>query len=361
MEVACREGLWREAVQQIAQGLAQRLEAARQLVEGPLEDCAGRACVIVAAAMDEALASLQRLNLSPEQRLGVAQVLWSIAGPWLGRGWLQTRAWTKPRGYAGDHELLAAIYHQRVADDPLGQLLDRYFQAQAAPQAVRNRMALASQWICQTVQDEWALSSRGSEPAESGSPSGVWSDRPQPRLPRRVKVALVGAATGLEVRQALTALPVHAREQLEVVLLDYDPVALADASRVLEGWLPEGQLHTVATNLARLPRRQAVWEHAPCDLMLIPGLLDYLDDTAAGALVAWGHAQLAPGGRLVVFQFAPQNPTRPYMEWIGDWRLIYRDRSQLAALAQQAGLPEHLCQIGAEPLGIDLFLSVVRQ
>ena len=367
MEVVCREAVWRQAVQQIGQALAQRLEAVHQRVENP--SAAGQdaseatiACeATVAAAMDEALAGLERLGLAPQQRTGATQMLWAIAGAWLRRGWLQTRAWTKPRGYAGDYELLAAIYQRQLCGDPLGRLLDGYFQAQAAPQAVRNRMALASQWIRQAAQAAFAPSVSAQGDRTESTVQGQLRPEASTASPtRRVKVALLGSATGLEVRQALAELPAGSRQRLELVLLDYDPAALEYAAAVLCGWLRPEQVHTVATNLARLPRRHAAWDHAPCDLMLIPGLLDYLDDAAAAALLAWGYEQLSKGGRLVAFQFAPHNPTRPYMEWIGDWWLIYRDQGALAALARHAGLDESICRIGAEPLGIDLFLSIER-
>lgn len=362
MEAVCRDAVWHGAAQAIAQTLAQKLEAARRSIHDAPAAGAEPTYAAVAAALDEALASFERLALPPHQRSAATQMLWSIAGPWLQCGWLQMRAWTKPRGYAGDYELLAAIVQHRLSDDPLGRLLDRYFQAQAAPQAVRNRMALASEWIRQTVQAaQPPVDPHPGPPSDAGSLHGVVVRSPHNRSPRRVKVAILGSATGLEVRQALAELPVSTRERLEVVLLDYDPAALAHACRVLSGWLPADQLHSMATNLARLPRRQPAWEHAPCDLVLIPGLFDYLEAPAAASLVAWGQAQLAVGGRLVAFQFAPHNPTRPYMVWIGDWRLIYRDRQELAALAWRAGLSERSFEIGAEPLGVILFLSVVRR
>jgi hypothetical protein len=368
MEAVCRGAVEHEAVRSIAQTLARRLEEARQLVEGQPATDAESAYAIVGAAIDEALSSLEQLQLPSSLRPPATKTLWSIAGDWLQRGWLQTRAWSKPRGYAGDYELLAAIFHHHLSHDPLGRLLDRYFQQQAAPRAVRNRMALAGQWIGQLLQPSWqpAGSHIGPEAPERCQrvpppcPPAFPSDQPCDRPQGRAKVAIVGSATGLEVRLALADLPATSREQLEVVLLDYDPAALAYAERVLSGWLPTGQLHTVATNLARLPKRQPVWEHAPCHLVLVPGLLDYLDEPAAAALVAWGAKQLAPGGRLIAFQFAPHNPTRPYMEWIGDWRLIYRDPGELAALARRAGLREQTMQIAAEPLGVNLFLSLVR-
>ncbi|HEX5498007.1 MAG TPA: hypothetical protein VFX03_02230, partial [Thermomicrobiales bacterium] len=49
-------------------------------------------------------------------------------------------------------------------------------------------------------------------------------------------------------------------------------------------------------------------------------------------------------------------PTRAYMEWIGNWYLIYRTSADLERLAAAAGIHPANFAIEAEKLGIDLFL-----
>src|SRR5688572_28014520 len=106
----------------------------------------------VRAALDDCLARLQPLGLvGPDNRLPSSE-LWNVAGELLTRGWLQNQARTKPRGYAGDYEMLARIYEKRLCDDPLGKLFDRYFQEEAAPRAVRNRMAMMTEWNVHAVR-----------------------------------------------------------------------------------------------------------------------------------------------------------------------------------------------------------------
>ena len=53
-------------------------------------------------------------------------------------------------------------------------------------------------------------------------------------------------------------------------------------------------------------------------------------------------------------------PTRALMEWIGNWYLIYRTPAELQRLATAAGIPSEYARIGAERLGIDLFLCADR-
>ncbi len=313
-------------------------QAARELVAGLDGICARIASgagedetyPALAAALDRCLAELSRLGLwGPDNRLP-SSVLWNVAGHYLARGWMQYQARTKPRGYAGDYELLSRMYENRRCDDPLGRLFDRYFQNEAAPRAVRNRMRMMAEWIVEAV---------------------ATSDRPR-------RIAFVGSAFGLEVRDALLRLDSDQRRRLHVVLLDLDPAAIEIARGHLAPLLAAEQLTAAATNLFRLPQRPreaAALDNS--DLIFCPGLLDYLDDAVAGAFLRCLHGRLRPGGRLTAFQFAPHSSTRAYMEWLGNWYLLYRNAAQFREMVG-AAVPGQAAVFGAEPVGVDLHVTL---
>ena len=48
----------------------------------------------------------------------------------------------------------------------------------------------------------------------------------------------------------------------------------------------------------------------------------------------------------------PTNPSRAYMEWIGQWYLVYRQPGALEELAQRAGIDPAAVSIEPGPLGI---------
>jgi SAM-dependent methyltransferase len=161
----------------------------------------------------------------------------------------------------------------------------------------------------------------------------------------------------LEVRDALLQMSDAERSRLSVTLLDVDWAAIEFARQQLGGLIAADRLNAVSANLFRLPDRPALAGHLDqTDLLLCPGMFDYLDDASAAAMLRTFWERLAPGGRLAVFQFAPHNPTRAYMEWLGNWYLIYRTREQLRQLALAAGLPETQIELSSEPLGVDLLL-----
>jgi hypothetical protein len=146
-----------------------------------------------------------------------------------------------------------------------------------------------------------------------------------------------------------------------VTLIDLDPGAIDFARANLSPLLPGSRLSAISTNLFRLPERpQEASVLAGSDLLFCPGLFDYLDDAAAIAMLRTLYQHLRPGGRLTIFQFAPHNPTRAYMEWMANWYLIYRDAAELRRLVDSAGLGSSECTVGAEALGVDLYAAITR-
>jgi extracellular factor (EF) 3-hydroxypalmitic acid methyl ester biosynthesis protein len=295
----------------------------------------------VAAAIDECLHQLRSLDLWGRDNQLPSSELWNVAGHVLVRGWLQNRARAKPRGYAGDYEILGRMYENRLCDDPLGRMFDRYFQEQPAPQAVRNRMKMMVQWIVERA---------GSGPAQTAK----GHDLP-------LRVAVVGSAFGLELRDALLQIDEPRRERFRVTLLDLDPDAIEFARAQLAPLLLPQHLTAISTNFFRLPQRpQTAAALDGSDLLFCPGLFDYLDDATAAAMFRYFYERLAPGGRLTVFQFAPHDPTRAYMEWVANWYLTYRTEAELRRVVEQAGLPQAETVFGAEHEGVDLFVAITR-
>jgi hypothetical protein len=163
----------------------------------------------------------------------------------------------------------------------------------------------------------------------------------------------------LELREALVAMDETARRRVQAVLMDLDPAALEFASGQLAPLLSSERMLLSNANLFRLPERPKIAAQlAGTQLLLCPGLFDYLDDEAAAKMLRCLAEQLAPGGRLIVFQFAPHNPTRAYMEWFANWYLIYRTQAELKRVAEDAAIEKAEISYGAEALGVDLFVQI---
>ncbi len=286
---------------------------------------------LVHASMQQCLRQLAESNCQGEATRPASNVLWDIAGSWLRTGWLQCRGREKPRGYAGDFELLAKIDSNFNCDDPLGRSFDAFFQNQAAPQAVRNR----HQWLRREMVD--VIRQRNGRPAYCVS---------------------VGCGPACDTKAALADLTVAQRDSTRVTLLDLDPAAIEFVRQQLSGLLPGENLQAIRENLYRLSRvtsKSVILSGA--DLLSCPGLFDYLSDPDATALLATFWKHLAPGGRLVVFNFAPQHPSQAYMEWIGNWYLTYRNQADLEILAEQSGIPRSCVTVSSESSRTSLVLQ----
>jgi len=285
---------------------------------------------LVDAALSQCLCELAKTGCWGEANRVPSCELWRIAGRLLEVGTLQYCARFKPHGYAGDYQMLARICEDFCCEHSLGRAFDRYFQRQAAPQAVRSR----------TEQTAVAVASDCLK--HEGSVRHVVS---------------VGSGPAMDVRGALELLPKERRTSLRVSLLDLDPNALDFARELVEPLLPPGALRSVRTNLFRLAQGAdpgAALEGP--DVLICSGLFDYLADEPAVSMLRFFWEELSAGGVLLVGNFSPHNPTRAYMEWIGNWYLTYRTAEQMEQLGVRAGIPRDQFTIGCERLGVDLFL-----
>lgn len=239
-----------------------------------------------------------------------SRALWKVAGEVLSAGWLQNHARQKPRGYAGDFEMLAKIVDRKLSTDPLGRAFDHFFQEQAAPEAVRSRTQLVADRIVAHVQ-------------------GSTKDS--------VHVCSIGSGPAIDVERACLALAPVDRTRLKVTLLDLDPEALAFSEQRLAPILNAEQLHLQRENLFRLPKLSRTKKQLEAaDFITCTGMFDYLPDADAIATLQCFWSHLAERGEMMVFNFAPSNPSQAYMEWIGNWYLIYRDEAMMEVLVGQA-------------------------
>jgi extracellular factor (EF) 3-hydroxypalmitic acid methyl ester biosynthesis protein len=321
-----------QRVEQIARQLDDDLRRAFQLTgcwnDSELTDR------LVGAALQQALERLSATGCWGEDNRVPSSTLWRIAGPWLDFGSLQWRARTKPRGYAGDFLMLAQIGANRVCGHPLGAAFDRFFQAQAAPQAVRNRIGLIAEAMADLVRQR--------------------TDGP-------VRIVSIGSGPALDLQQLCRQLTQTQRQQLQIAMVDLDPDALEYAASQLAPWIASGQVLPIRENLFRLaqPARSRSFLD-DVDVLVCPGLFDYLDDDSAAAMLSRFWQALRLQGQAWVFNFGPQNPSRAYMEWIGNWYLIYRTAEQMCRLAEQAGIPQQHVHVSAEPSGINLYWQISR-
>ena len=206
-------------------------------------------------------------------------------------------AYSRPRGYPGDAELLDYIYRKRDASAAItaeGADIMRFTVNSPAPRAVRYRRKFLAQLI-----DETAASHSGA----------------------RILSIAAGHLREVELSTALRDGRIG-----EIIAFDQD----AESLKVIEcdyGHLP---IRTLQGNVRHLLAGKTGMGHF--HLVYAAGLFDYLDDSVATRLVERMWAMAHPGGRVMIANFLPDIPDAGYMEAFMDWWLIYREERQVRAL-----------------------------
>ena len=237
------------------------------------------------------------------------------------------RAFAKPRGYAGDAELLDIIYADAPPAEPMSRLGTQLYDWSVEGTSCRS--VCARRDILASLIDH------------------VASERPNPRI--------LSVACG-HLREAQRSAAVRAGAVAEFVALDQDPLSLALVERE--------QSHRNVTPLRASVRRLLVGARSvgTFDLVYSAGLYDYLAAPTARALTAALFSALRPGGTLLVANFAPNLPDIGYMEAIMDWRLIYRDERDVEEFAADIPVNEIVSkQLFRDGPGNVVYLTLQRE
>lgn len=237
-------------------------------------------------------------------------------------GTMQSRALGKKFGYSGDFEMIDAIYSLRTAPEAHLRRWDLYFHAQAAPVAVRNRKSYFHQLL--------------------NSHSAGYLKAPS-------RVLNVASGPARDVREWVLDNP---EPEVFFDCVDAEIHAIERAKKLCEPFAHRVEFYH--RNVLRfLPAKgyELVWS---------AGLFDYLTDRSFVYLLKALMAVTRKGGEVVVGNFSDFNPSRDYMELMGDWVLQHRTSDHLRELALEAGAAADSIEVMWEPEGVNLFLHVRR-
>lgn len=244
------------------------------------------------------------------------------------------RFYSKPRGYAGDFLTIEQIYqNQARGNQRLGPVLDRWFLDGASAIAVRNRRGLLAREIRRTCDE---------------------TETPQ------VRICTLACGPAEEVFDVL-ALP-EVGQRIRPTLIDIDQDALAFVRNKAIGLGCLEVLRLVEGNLVYLAAgRQKIDNLLPQDLVYSIGLIDYFNDKWVVKLINYVHSLLRPGGRVILGNFHPDNPTKAFMDYVLDWRLIHRTEEDMNRLFSQSEFGRMCTNIYFEDQRINLFAECIKE
>lgn len=243
---------------------------------------------------------LQKMSCTPEEWRRQVQACRNHALlPMIHQDPFTYRAFSKPRGYAGDAEMMDLIYapEERWPEPhatPLGLQIYRFTSAAPAAEGVRARRAFIADLI------DYSSSSKPNQ-------------------------HILAVAAG-HLREASITTAVRRRRFGRFVAMDVDAVSLKEVDRA---YGPYGVETVPAPFVSLIKNRVNVGRF---DLIYSTGLFDYLSETIGCRLVTTLFSMLNPGGQLIIANFMPAIRDIGYMEAFMDWNLIYRTRRDMVNL-----------------------------
>jgi len=261
----------------------------------------------------------------PQQREAFRQRVLERIDDEIAKGHMNGQARLKPFGYAGDFRVIDWMYSQVRSLEVENAFWDDFYHRQVASISVRNRKEFLKAAIAEAVR-------------KKGGP-----------------IRVLDLASG-PCRDLAEAIDVAGEEchGSSFHCVDMEPRAIEYAQKVTK---PYAKLVSFQWDCANVFRFRSQERY---DLVWSAGLFDYLNERLGAALIAKMWSMTAEGGRMIVGNFHPSNPTRNYMEWCMDWVLIHRTEEELRRLGIQAGIPADRITIDREPLGVCIFLCAER-
>lgn len=215
------------------------------------------------------------------------------------------RSFNKPRGYSGDAELIDYLYRLKGPGSH-----DSYLARELYADILDSSVCQSVRWRAKHLADRI---------------NELYSKHKRP-------LNVMSIASG-HLRE------LHYIESFDQKInrfyaIDQDPKSNEEARRSL----PYDQLDIREESIVYLIRKKFI-PLQPLDFVYSAGLLDYLNNKLATRLIASAFELVAPGGFLLVANFANGILEQAYMEAFMDWHLIYRDEDQIKQLI--ADVPEN--------------------
>lgn len=241
------------------------------------------------------------------------------------RGEYITWSLRKPYGYAGDFQIIDYIYQNNPPTVGLDRLFDNYFQMSAISVAVRNRKEDIKRFIINAVRN---------------SPG------------RKVRVMDLACGPSRDIQELLSELK-DISTNLEFHCYDADQNALDYAKKIVNS-APNVHFHQM--NVLRIALKKDIEKlfGTKFDIIYSTGLFDYLNAQVSVRLIGNLKKILTSNGLLFVSDVRDKfsNPSAYFMEWVGDWNLIYRSDDDFREIFIQSGFKERDLSYGYEQQGI---------
>ena len=329
--------VYKDLFDQVDQQISGEPEDVKKVISKSMIDIEGRKFMVF---LDEKLSELEQLvsgySTIEHERHGFyfRKQLWNL----ITTSPIMIRTNLKPRGYAGDFEMMRMIYENNYCGDTIfGMLMHKHPVEHAGAKAVRTRRKLIAQSFYEIEK------------------SKKWQGE------QKIRILSVACGPAYELQDISVNSENHRRFQF--TLLDQDPEALDAAKQQVQNIEKHFgiKLDTQYLNESvrtMLTTRDISEKWGSFNFVYSMGLFDYLTPPAARVVLKKLFELLKPGGEMIIGNFHVSNPSRAYMEYWLDWVLYYRTEEEFMSLLSDE--PAAKCSVFFENTGSQMFLHVKK-
>lgn len=231
----------------------------------------------------------------------------------------------KPYGYAGDFKIIDDIYQNNPTTTGFDRLFDNYYQMSAVCVAVRNRKEDFKRMIIDYISKN-----------ENDS----------------INIMNLACGSARDIKEILS-LEYVSNKTLSFDCYDNESRAIEYAKKILDN-VPN--INFVKKNVLRMAatKRIEAGIDDKYDIIYATGLFDYLTHKVSSRLIHNMQQLLKNGGILAISNARDKysNPSVHFMEWVGDWNLIYRTDDEFKKIFLDAGFKEDELETQYEQQGI---------
>jgi extracellular factor (EF) 3-hydroxypalmitic acid methyl ester biosynthesis protein len=250
-----------------------------------------------------------------------------------------SRSYHKPLGHAGDFEMVNMMFRNPHQGESLLARLINYYALRLPPIiAHRNRI----DYMVRVLEEE-AVRLRSAQGP--------------------MRYLSIGCGPAHEVQRFARTNPLATGT--DFTLVDFDSTAVRHLRKTLSSTPTASgrplrfrvEEQSIARFIRAVLRQRGNHSEADgYDVVCCAGLFDYLPDPVCRQAIETFHAQLRPGGRLVVTN-VDDHPCRYQMELFLDWHVILRNQSALEALLPSM-LPRETVTFRTDYTGVNHFLEI---
>jgi extracellular factor (EF) 3-hydroxypalmitic acid methyl ester biosynthesis protein len=243
--------------------------------------------------------------------------------PWFDKCWYMRHALAKPRGYAGDYEMLSSIYDGQVKARGLGGYFDRYFLNTTLARGVVARLALVRNFLLTEIS------------RRSGD------------------VYVLNVASG-PCREFVGGFPTPPNTETIVTCVDNDELALDFSQNTVAPTLPDNvSLKFVRYNALRMTSAKSnIARFGYSDIIYSVGLYDYIPDQYLIPLLKGMRESLSDGGVVYVSFKDCRLYNKAEYQWLVDWYFFQRTEEECTALFEKAGYEMQTMEMTRDTTGV---------